>query len=78
MGIKERLHNIAKTVNIETDEGCGYHDGLMRAADHAAEADELMAEMAEALKSYAKEDFGYKIAKDALDRYNQYKDQTND
>ncbi|AGH31855.1 hypothetical protein SLPG_00061 [Salicola phage CGphi29] len=50
MGLKERLYRIAREVNIDTDEGCGYHDGLMRAADYAQEADALMEEMAEAVR----------------------------
>ena len=77
MGIKERIEAL-KVDGMESGAyEVGFETGRKRAAKLAAEADELMAEMADALRKSSSRGNRF-AAEHALHKYNQYKDQTND
>ena len=70
-------HGVREQIIYKT----GHRDARHKAATLAAEADELMDRMAEALRGCAEEDadgLDAAMARDTLEMYNNWKEQTND
>ena len=81
-GFEMRLHDRimalkkpAKTGNLKFGPAL-YNSGLADAAQLAKAADELMAEMAEALSVYADQELGYGVAEEALKQYKTWEEKS--
>ena len=80
MSLEDRIKALELTTEAD-DADSGYNYGIKDAAALAAEADELMDRMAEALRDCAEEDadgLDAAMARDTLEMYNNWKEQTND